>query len=64
MILRYVSKGETELHMIFGFAVVFVVMEFEDGVTKAREWKLPELKAAVVKVLTVNLGYGSLDNGF
>lgn len=48
-VLRYVSKGEKELNMIFGFAIVFVVMEFEDGMTKTREWKLPELKAAVAK---------------
>jgi hypothetical protein len=35
--------------MIFDFAMVLIVMEFEDGVTKARRWKLPELKAAIAK---------------
>jgi hypothetical protein len=49
-VLRYVLKGEKELRVIFGFAMVFIVTEFEDGVTKRREWRLPELKAAVVKV--------------
>jgi hypothetical protein len=35
-VLRYVSNGEKELNMTFDFAMVFVVMEFEDGVTKTR----------------------------
>jgi oligo-1,6-glucosidase len=48
-VIRYVSKGEKELNMIFDFAMASVVMEFEDGAPKTREWKLPELKAAVAK---------------
>jgi oligo-1,6-glucosidase len=55
-VLRYVSKREKELNMMFDFAVVFVVMEFEDGVTKTREWKLPELKAVVVKAQLLTQG--------
>jgi oligo-1,6-glucosidase len=55
-VLRYVSKREKELNMMFDFAVVFVVMEFECGVTKTREWKLPELKAAVAKAQLLTQG--------
>jgi hypothetical protein len=39
--------------MISDFAKVFVV-EFEDGVTKTRQWKLPELKAAIANAQLLN----------
>jgi hypothetical protein len=40
--------------MIFDLVMVLVVMEFEDGVTTARQWKLPELKAAITKAQLLN----------
>jgi hypothetical protein len=40
--------------MIFNLVMVLVVMEFEDGVTKAWQWKLPELKAAITKAQLLN----------
>ena len=46
--------GRKGLNMIFDFAMVLIVMEFEDGVTKARRWKLPELKAVITKAQQLN----------
>lgn len=34
--------------------MVFVVMESKDGVTKTRQWKLPELKTAIAKAQLLN----------
>jgi oligo-1,6-glucosidase len=48
-ILRHMPMGRKGLNMIFDFAMVLIVMEFEDGVTKARRWKLPEPKTAITK---------------
>jgi oligo-1,6-glucosidase len=53
-ILRDVSPGEKELNMVFDFAMVSVVMEREDGLAKTRQWKLPELKAAIAKAQMLN----------
>ena len=53
-ILRYVSAREKELNMVFDFAMMLVDIDVDDGMLKAREWKLPELKVAVEKAQLLN----------